>query len=450
MSLLIEKETGGYFSFVVDGNITEKVTNMRNDVLAIGNVCDFKTANGANIIKIQQILVTDITLIASGTFTFLDIETFLAKLIDVGFYDWLLGGGSGSGATRFDELIDTFGYFGKNGQAVRVNESQQKLETFTVYNYRNITDLEDVFSGIVPNKMLATSADGTKIELRAIPESQQFLNAVGTFHYANTELPLTVVANVPKKLTNDALGQYSNATNAPYGVSSVWNSIDNDFNFNELSVGDVLHLRIDTSVSTNSANQTLKFYLKLGIGSPSEFNLTISQDLIKTSGVNPIVSEVSFDLGYQDIVDFPAEIYLLSDGGGSIEVNGWYIEIIRKNINVVDIISDLGYVPENIDNKQNNLLPDGQGVKYPTVDAVNDALETLVHGISSTRQSGSGQTYVIPTGAVALKGWINDGVQHLQQAGFESDLNTFTQSGANVIFKKTITTGQRIIIDYYI
>ena len=450
MSLLIEKETGGYFSFVVDGNITEKVTNMRNDVLAIGNVCDFKTANGANIIKTQQILVTDITLIASGTFTFLDIETFLAKLIDVGFYDWLLGGGSGSGATRFDELIDTFGYFGKNGQVVRVNESQQKLETFTVYNYRNITDLEDVFSGIVPNKMLATSADGTKIELREIPESQQFLNAVGTFHYANTELPLTVVANVPKKLTNDALGQYSNATNAPYGVSSVWNSIDNDFNFNELSVGDIVHIRPDLNIDLVGTGTSYKVYMNMAIGSSSPWTLPMLNSERKSTDPFDDAHLIGFDIANEETRNFPAEIYLLTDANATVKVNGWYVEIIRKNINVVDIISDLGYVPENIDNKQNNLLPDGSGVKYPTVDAVNDALESLVHSISSIRHAGSGQTYVMPTGAIALKGWINDGVQHLQQTGFEADLNTFTQSGANVIFKKTITTGQRIIIDYYI
>lgn len=72
-----------------------------------------------------------------------------------------------------------------------------------------------------------------------------------------------------------------------------------------------------------------------------------------------------------------------------------------------------------------------------------------LHGSTSLRFAGAGQIYTIPLGCVAFKGWINDGVQHLEQVGFESDLNTFTQTDTTVIFKKTITTGARVVIDYY-
>jgi len=76
--------------------------------------------------------------------------------------------------------------------------------------------------------------------------------------------------------------------------------------------------------------------------------------------------------------------------------------------------------------------------------------ENILQTISSLRFIGAGQTYVLAVGGIAFKGWINDGVQHLQQAGFESDLNTFIQIGNDVTFKKTITAGQRIIIDFYL
>lgn len=69
--------------------------------------------------------------------------------------------------------------------------------------------------------------------------------------------------------------------------------------------------------------------------------------------------------------------------------------------------------------------------------------------VDSIRFAGAGQTYNLPIGATAIKGWINDGVQHLEQVGFETDLNTITQAGIAVTFKKIITTNQRIIIDYY-
>ena len=73
----------------------------------------------------------------------------------------------------------------------------------------------------------------------------------------------------------------------------------------------------------------------------------------------------------------------------------------------------------------------------------------FVKNIYAKRYAGSGQTYTLPTGATATKGWINDYPQHLEEAGFESDLNTFTQTGTTFTFKQTIETGDRIIIDYY-
>lgn len=70
--------------------------------------------------------------------------------------------------------------------------------------------------------------------------------------------------------------------------------------------------------------------------------------------------------------------------------------------------------------------------------------------INSIRFTGSGQDYDLPTGAIAFKCWINDAVQHLEEFGFESDLNTFTQTGDTITFKKTISINQRIYIDYYL
>jgi len=85
----------------------------------------------------------------------------------------------------------------------------------------------------------------------------------------------------------------------------------------------------------------------------------------------------------------------------------------------------------------------------PSENAVFLALQNLVQGVDSIRYAGLGQDYTIPIGATALRGWINDAPQHKEMTGFEADLNTFTQSGLIVTFKKAITTGARIIIDYY-
>jgi len=50
-------------------------------------------------------------------------------------------------------------------------------------------------------------------------------------------------------------------------------------------------------------------------------------------------------------------------------------------LNFANIVSALGYTPENVANKQNSLVVDGTGTKYPTVDAINSVLPTTYSNI---------------------------------------------------------------------
>lgn len=144
--LIITKETGNFFKFELDGG--EPIRSDQNRLLTVGNICHFKTGNGANIIQQQNISYDEVQLIASGTFTFASVTALWEKLIDVGFFDGLGGTGGGSIVDRFDELLDTFTYTGRDGQVVVVNESELKLDTetvlfFTQYYKDKIDGIED-------------------------------------------------------------------------------------------------------------------------------------------------------------------------------------------------------------------------------------------------------------------------------------------------------------------
>lgn len=244
-SLIITKQSGNFFSLVLDGG--SPIISEQNRLTTIGNFCNFKTANGANLILKQNILYSEITIITGVSHVPTSINDLWVSLIASGFFDGIVSAG-GVTATRFDELLDTFSYFGRDGQLLVVNESELKLDTIAV--------------------SIFTESD--KLKLDGIESGAQV------------------------------------------NVNPDWNKTD-----------------------------------------PSD--------------------------------------------------------------------------PSTILNK-----PDFSPI-----------------GIFQLRFAGSGQDYTIPVGAIAIKGWINDGVQHLEQTGFESDLNTFTQVDKTVTFKKTITAGQRIIIDYY-
>jgi len=172
------------------------------------------------------------------------------------------------------------------------------------------------------------------------PDLDQYVNAIGFIDYADSATaitPLTVVANTPLKLTNDGLGANSNYANKPYGVTDLWNTTFNEFDFTQLEVGDLVKIRFDLDVTSGGANQTAHGYMKLGVGSPSEFQLSLGEGFAKSAGSHDVVQMTSLYIGSEDIRDYPAEVYFLSDGGGTLVVNGWYVEAVRRNVNVTEI-----------------------------------------------------------------------------------------------------------------
>ena len=339
--LLIEKQPGGYFKFTLNGDSANAVTSIQNDLLAVGNQLHFKTGNGANIIKEQFIYPEDVTIIAGGTYTFTTVAQVWTKLIDIDYFAWL-GTGSGGGIVdRFSELIDTFQYVGNAGKAVVVDNSELKLIPITLHNISTFTELTDTPDALVPNKMVVVNNAGNALILQDQPTPpEQFLNSVGYFDYndlVTQTTPLTAVANVPLKLTNDTAGANTNTSQNPYGVSYVWDSTTNQFHFAELAIGDTIDIRVHVQVTTTSANQKISLKAKFGIGSAYQFENSIYSGQFKTAGLNEISFVAPFYIGSTLIRDYPAELTLITDAGATVKVDGWYVRILRKNINIITV-----------------------------------------------------------------------------------------------------------------
>jgi len=168
----------------------------------------------------------------------------------------------------------------------------------------------------------------------------ELFSSVGYFHYTDTATqttPLTILPDTNKKLTNDGLGAQTNLTQAPYGVSTLFNTTTNEFDFSQLSIGDTLDLRVDLLLTTTSANQKYLVFLKVGEGSVAEYDLPIFSGQIKSiSSDNRIIGNEPFSIDYQEHIDNPATLYILSDDDGSVKVNGWFSSIIRKSVNIVE------------------------------------------------------------------------------------------------------------------
>ncbi len=148
--LIITKQTGNFFSLVLDGGTP--IISEQNRLTTIGDLCNFKTANGANLILKQNIHYSEITVIASGSFTFLSVSALWNKLIEINFFDGTLIAPP-TGITRFDQLIDTFSYIGRDGQVVVVNESELKLETqaISLFTQEDQDKLDEIQEGAEVN-----------------------------------------------------------------------------------------------------------------------------------------------------------------------------------------------------------------------------------------------------------------------------------------------------------
>lgn len=156
--LTITKERLGYFSFVLNGDPLTEIKNTRNALTTIGDICHWKTANGANLIKEQDVIYYNVTIIdGATTLVPSSIDDLFIKLDSVEFFDWINGAGGG-GVNKFDELVDTFEYFGNDGKIPVVDESQSKL---IPVDFPNLTKLNALPNTIEPNRMLVGNSTGT-------------------------------------------------------------------------------------------------------------------------------------------------------------------------------------------------------------------------------------------------------------------------------------------------
>jgi len=166
-SLIITKQAGNFFSLVLGGG--SAIISEQNRLTTIGDFCNFKTANGANLILKQNILYSEITIITGVSHVPTSINDLWVSLIDAGFFVGLGTIIGGTGVDRFDELLDTFSYFGRDGQLLVVNESELKLDTVAVSIFTEADALK--LAGIEANAQVNVQSNWNESD----PESDAFI-----------------------------------------------------------------------------------------------------------------------------------------------------------------------------------------------------------------------------------------------------------------------------------
>lgn len=279
-------------------------------------------------------------------------------------------------------------------------------------------------------------------------------NAVGWIDYADaatTTTPLTLVANVNKKLTNDTLGTFTNTANAPFGVPTIWNSTTNSYDFNFLNVGDTIDIRFDIKVTTTSANQVVKAFLRLAEGTPSQYDIPFTEVQFKTAGTHEIIRPLKIYIGSDIFRTAPASFYVVSDSSATCIVNGWFNEITRKGVNIVTLQADATNL---ISSDPNNALQLGTDNLLFVPESLPETKITLTDAATTVWNFSTG-SYAewtiggnrtlsvtnLPSGTVAT------GTLKLIQDGTGGRTVSFTGNSSDVVIKPTAAA--QTLIKFY-
>ena len=148
---------------------------------------------------------------------------------------------------------------------------------------------------------------------------------------ATTGTPISVTA-IPAVLTNDGTGVNTNTSYLPVGgngVTQLWDTSSNGFDFSDLDVGDMVDIRMDISVITTSTNTAVDVNLHMGSGG-SIIVPFISQQNFKAAGTFEVIRYMGVYIGSTDVRDSLAQLKVSADKNCTCTVNGWYIKAIKR------------------------------------------------------------------------------------------------------------------------
>jgi hypothetical protein len=131
------------------------------------------------------------------------------------------------------------------------------------------------------------------------------------------------------QLTNDGLGAQTINTFAPIGITELWDTVNDEFDFSQLKLGDILHIRADLDVIVASPNTQVELQLEAGIG---VFAFPISWDnpFYGSAGTFSLVRTSFLTMQTTAVLTGKAEFQLKADKACTIQVNGWNYFILRR------------------------------------------------------------------------------------------------------------------------
>lgn len=136
-----------------------------------------------------------------------------------------------------------------------------------------------------------------------------------------------LAANGWEKVTNDGAGPASSSS-PPKDITSVFDTINGQLDFSQLSIGDEFLIRIDIDFVTTANNQEVLLRAELGIGG-TPYTISLGGREKKSIGIGQLGILSGGPLPSVNTKNLPAEIQIWSDADLSYTVQMIYISVKR-------------------------------------------------------------------------------------------------------------------------
>lgn len=160
------------------------------------------------------------------------------------------------------------------------------------------------------------------------------LSRMGWYDYndaATTTTPINLAAGVATVMTNDGAGSFTNIAYPLAGVTNLWDTATDRFDFTGLDLGDTVDVRIDLEITSTGANHEFQVDFSLAEGSGGDYSLRVTDIEYKSAGTYQLTLYYGLYMGDLNTKDNPASIKVTSAAGGdTVVVNGWYIRAITR------------------------------------------------------------------------------------------------------------------------
>lgn len=149
-------------------------------------------------------------------------------------------------------------------------------------------------------------------------------------YFNGDQTPINIPANTETKLTLTTVGGGENEQYLPLGVSGLWDSVNSQFDFSSLEVGDMVDVRVDGSLTNSGFNESFVLNMEIGIGSPGQFTLPFASGNRLFAGTATVSRYNGIFIGSDNVKNFPSELRVLTTDVASGFLIDIYVKVLKR------------------------------------------------------------------------------------------------------------------------